>query len=333
MDCIDYPKSITLCCLGSFDGFVRFDERRYFGDSSLTQEQKTTIIKAILPAVDWDKVGEKTGIPPVVLKMAVYAAGPELLAQVMAGGGSTAVNPADFTDCIDYTKIDYDALMSVIGPQMSSMDFSSVISGNDLSREDRVKLIGAVLPAVDAAKLSKKTGIPAEVISAVLTGVDAGTLVDLMDKGLDPAALSECVDYSKIDFTLLMEALGGSQDSSALLSMLGGMTDAQLKAVVAAVLPAVDWQAVQAQTGFKQATVTGLLNALTADTLQKLSTSSGGWIQPSGKGWSSSRSYALGNPYVDLATGPDMDLSSGVASNIGRRGRRRHSASGRRMYL
>lgn len=278
-DCIDtdkinYPVLFEVLATSSSG----FDMTTVFNNSSLTQEQKVTLIEAILPAVDWDKVGEKTGIPPFVLKMAVYAAGPEVLAQFMAGGGDTGVNPADFTDCIDYAKIDYTALMSVIGTDMPAMDFSAMLSGGSLSREEQVELIGAVLPAVNAAKLSQKTGIPAEVITAVLTGVDAGTLVDLVNGGLDPAALSGSVDYTKIDFQLLMEALGGSQDSTALLTMLAGMSDAQLKAAVAAVLPAVDWQAVQAQTGFKQETVTGLLNALTADTLQKLSQLSSGGL-------------------------------------------------------
>lgn len=271
-DCIDYDKinyPVLFEVLSANSS--GFDMTAVLGNSSLTQEQKTTLIKAVLPAVDWDKVGEKTGIPPFLLKMAVYAAGPEVLARFMAGGSGTGMNPADFTDCIDYSKIDYTALMSVIGTDMPAMDFSAMFSGGDLSREDRAKLIGAVLPAVNAEKLSRKTGIPAEVISSVLTGVDAETLVNLMDGGLDPAALSGSVDYAKIDFLSLMEALGGSRDPAALLSMLGGMSDAQLKAAVSAVLPAVDWQAVQAKTGFRRETVTGLLNAVTADTLKKLS--------------------------------------------------------------
>lgn len=243
--------------------------------AGLSAAEKKALMRAVMPAIDRKALSEETGLPVKVIDVLLDKLDTETLLTMMQGDFTMELDTADLLACIDVSKINYGKLIGSLGSGILNADFESLLSGNALTDAEKEQVLKAVLPAVDTAKLSQKTGIPEKAIRVFLENIDAATLLQLMASGgtagAGPVDFSRCIDYSKLDYAAIFAVIG----TDAMPADLSGMTDKELEAYMDLLLPAVNWQTVKNKTGFDKKTVTDILNTLDAAEIRKLSASMG----------------------------------------------------------
>ena len=243
--------------------------------AGLSAAEKKALMRAVLPAIDRKALSEETGLPVKVIDVLLDKLDTETLLTMMQGDFTMDLSTADLLDCIDAAKINYGKLIGSLGAGILNTDFGSLLSGNTLTDAEKGQVLEALLPAVDTAKLSQKTGMPEQAIRVFLENIDTATLLQMTASGgtasTGPVDFGRCIDYSKLDYAAIFAVTG----TGAMPVDLSGMTDKELKTYMDLLLPAVNWQTVKNKTGFDQKTLTDILNTLDAEELRKLSAAMG----------------------------------------------------------
>ncbi len=232
----------------------------------MTEAQKETVLRAVLPAIKRDALSEQTGMSRKLVDAMLDGLSSAELLQLMSADMNFNLSAADFIACVDVTRVDPVTLFSALGTSASD-----ILSGGSMSDAEMQLVIDVVLPAVDPKKLSEKTGLPEKVSEIFLANVDKETLSKFMSAGDDgekPVAIdmSKCIDYSKIDYQTLFGVVGSDYTNFD----LSKMTEKQLDSLMDIILPAVKWESVTEMTGFSKGTVTKLLDALGASGIKKI---------------------------------------------------------------
>ncbi len=231
----------------------------------MTDEQKTAVIKAVLPAIDRAALSKQTGMSEKLVSAMLDKLDTATLLQLMSADMNFELSTTDLVACVDITRIDPMTLLSSLGTGASA-----VFSGGDLNDAELQLVVDVVIPAIDSKKLSEKTGLPEKSAEVFLENVDKETLGHFMaaDSGSEPAAfdMSACIDYSKIDYQALFGAVGTDYTDFNLNSM----TDKQIDALMDILLPAIKWDTVSEMTGFSKETVIEFFDALGASGLKKM---------------------------------------------------------------
>ncbi|HOO25755.1 MAG TPA: ABC transporter transmembrane domain-containing protein, partial [Clostridiales bacterium] len=232
------------------------DMAELFNSDAYSREEKQIIKDAIEPAIKWDELAKDMGTSPAALKLAFRLSGPSAFGKMPGSSGGTR----DFSAYIDYEKIDYKALMSVMGKEGgANFDAAGMLESGDLSPEEQAQLIKAIIPAVNTEILARETGLGKSYLDALLKQTKAEDLAKLMSVKSTELDISKIINFSEIDFSKLQVS-----DLAALGFMPQKIEGKAAEALKEALYPAIKWQAVSEALGLEKETAEKLWASLSA---------------------------------------------------------------------
>ncbi len=203
-----------------------------FAADDLSAQEKRQLAQALEPAIKWEELAKKTGMTTGALKLAYRLNG--------LGGLATAPGAAtgeDFSQYIDFEKVDYEALLPLMKNSPSDFDALALAQGDDWTEEEKAILIKAIIPAVDSRVLAAETGISKDLTEAFLKQTPPESLAALMTGQAPAFELENIIDTSKINYEKLKTALGAGMNWQAISKQIGLEEDV-LKELFRALPPA-----------------------------------------------------------------------------------------------